>query len=79
MGIRKEYQRGLTGSGISLAMIDAIKRPVLNHDATEVEMGWILEDNKSMRSIIESIGGVVAKRYRVYEKPLTTQGSQVGR
>jgi hypothetical protein len=75
MGIRKEYQRGLTGAGISLAMIDAIKRPVLNHDATEVEMGWILEDNKSMRNIIEGIGGVVAKRYRFYEKSLATESS----
>jgi len=70
MGIRQEYQRGLTGSGISLAMIHAIKAPVLKYDATEVEMGWILEDNKSMCKIIEAIGGVVAKRYRMYEKPL---------
>jgi len=70
MGIRKQYQRGLTGSGISLAMIEAIKLPVLGHGATVVEMGWILEDNKSMRNIIEGIGGVVAKRYRVYEKSL---------
>lgn len=73
MGIRKEFQRGLTGSGISLGMIHAIKDPVLRHGATEVEMGWILEHNKSMRSIIEAIGGVVAKRYRVYEKVLAAQ------
>lgn len=70
MGIRKEFQGGLTGSGISLGMIHAIKDAVLRHDATEVEMGWILEHNKSMRSIIEAIGGVVAKRYRMYEKVL---------
>lgn len=70
MGVRKNYQRGLTGSGISLAMIKAIKDAVLKRGATEVEMGWILEDNKSMRNIIEGIGGVVAKRYRVYEKSL---------
>ena len=70
MGIRKPYQRGLTGSGISLAMIESIRRLLLGHGATEVEMGWILEENKSMRNIIEGIGGVVAKRYRVYEKSL---------
>lgn len=70
MGVRKGYQRGLTGSGISLAMIDAIKRAFLVRGATEVEMGWILEQNKSMRSIIESIGGKLAKRYRVYAKSL---------
>jgi hypothetical protein len=70
MGIRKQYQRGLTGSGISLAMIEAIRLAILGRGATVVEMGWILEDNTSMRNIIEGIGGVVAKRYRVYEKSL---------
>lgn len=76
MGIRKDFQRGLTGGGISLAMIGAIRRAVLVRGVTEVEMGWILEENKSMRSIIEGIGGVVAKRYRIYEKSLTVDGSQ---
>ena len=70
MGIRKRYQRGLTGSGIALTMIEAIKLSCLRLGVEEVEMGWILEDNKSMRNIIEGIGGVVAKRYRVYDKSL---------
>lgn len=72
MGIRKPYQGGLTGSGISLAMINSIKQPVIRQGATEVEMGWILEENKSMRNIIEAIGGKVVKRYRVYEKSIST-------
>ena len=36
----------------------------------DVEMGWILEDNDGMRNIIETIGGVAYKRYRVYQKEL---------
>jgi hypothetical protein len=36
----------------------------------EAEMSWILESNKGMRSIIESIGGWPYKRYRIYEKNL---------
>ena len=36
----------------------------------EVELSWILEDNEGMRNIIESIGGRVSKRYRVYDKDL---------
>jgi GNAT superfamily N-acetyltransferase len=31
------------------------------------EAGWILEDNALMRSPIESVGGRVTKRYRLYE------------
>lgn len=77
MGIRQEYQRGLTGGGISLAMINEIRNAVVKRGGTEVEMGWILETNKSMRSIIEAIGGVVAKRYRVYEKTLNRANTSV--
>ena len=73
MGVRREYQRGLTGTGISLAMIEAIKHALLRCDMNEVEMGWVLEENKSMRSIIESIGGKLAKRYRIYRKALGTE------
>jgi hypothetical protein len=33
-------------------------------------MSWILEDNSGMRNIIESLGGIAYKRYRLYEKHL---------
>jgi GNAT superfamily N-acetyltransferase len=33
------------------------------------EAGWVLEDNQAMRSPIESVGGRVTKRYRLYETP----------
>ena len=34
------------------------------------EVGWILEGNSGMRNIIETTGGVVYKRYHVYQKML---------
>ena len=33
-------------------------------------MSWILEDNMPIRHIIEELGGVPYKTYRVYEKDL---------
>jgi hypothetical protein len=36
----------------------------------EMEMSWILENNSGMRNIIESLGGVAYKTYRLYEKAL---------
>jgi hypothetical protein len=36
----------------------------------EVELSWILEDNTGTRNIIESLGGTVYKRYRIYGKEL---------
>ena len=35
-----------------------------------VEMSWILENNKGMRSILDNIGSKEYKRYRIYEKNL---------
>jgi len=36
----------------------------------QVEMSWILENNRPMRHMIEELGGVAYKTYRVYEKSL---------
>jgi hypothetical protein len=35
-----------------------------------VEMSWILENNRGMRSILDNIGSKEYKRYRIYEKSL---------
>jgi len=32
------------------------------------EMSWVLEHNHATRNIIESIGGEISKRYRMYDK-----------
>ena len=37
------------------------------HGIAGAEAGWILEDNRAMRTPIETAGGVVTKRYRMYE------------
>ena len=37
------------------------------HGIAGAEAGWILEDNAAMRAPIEAAGGVVTKRYRMYE------------
>ena len=36
----------------------------------QVEMSWILEQNQGMRNIIEKVGGVASKKYRMYRKAL---------
>jgi hypothetical protein len=35
------------------------------------ELSWVLEENRSVRSVIESIGARLGKTYRIYEKALT--------
>ena len=70
MGVRREHHHTRLGPGLAFLVIDAIRRAAVRTGMHEVEMSWILDDNMGMRSIIETIGGRVSKRYRMYEKPL---------
>ncbi len=70
MGVRRRYQNTRLGPGLAFAVIDALRGPGTNKGIGRVEMSWILEDNLGMRNIIESLGGQLTKRYRVYEKTL---------
>lgn len=70
MGVRKKYQHSRLGPTLAFMVIDAARWPVARRGIREVEMSWILEDNSGMRNIIESLGGIAYKRYRLYEKNL---------
>lgn len=70
MGVRKKYQRSRLGPTLAFMVTDAAVQPVMKRGIREMEMSWILEDNTSMRSIIESLSGVAYKTYRLYEKVL---------
>lgn len=70
MGVRQPFQNTRTGAALAFAVINASRAPVSGAGIRTAEMSWILEDNKGMRSIIESISGVVSKRYRMYQGSL---------
>lgn len=70
MGVRKKYHHTSFGPALSYMLTDTLRYPVLARGMREMEMSWILEHNSGMRSIIESLGGVAYKTYRLYEKTL---------
>lgn len=70
MGVRRKYHHTLFGPALSYMITDALRYPVLARGMREMEMSWILENNSGMRNIIESLGGVAYKTYRLYEKAL---------
>ncbi len=70
MGVRKEFQHTLLGPALAFMVIDEVRKGMVRHGVKTVEMGWILENNSGMRSIIETIGGKEYKKYRVYQKQL---------
>jgi hypothetical protein len=70
MGVRQRYQNSLLGAALALMLIEAVRTFALKRGIEEAELSWILEDNRGMQNIIESIGGVAYKRYRIYGKNL---------
>lgn len=70
MGVKQSFQHSRLGPTLAFMVIDAVRKALHARGVKDVEMGWILEDNDGMRSIIETIGGVAYKRYRVYQKDL---------
>ena len=70
MGVRQKFQRTRLGPGLAFLIIDAVRTELHKRGAHRLELSWILEGNAGMRNIIESIGGVAYKRYRVYERQL---------
>jgi len=70
MGVRQKYQNTRLGPALAFRSILALYEPTMKRNMEKMEMSWILEQNKGIRNIIEKVGGVVSKRYRLYRKSL---------
>ena len=71
MGVRSKYHGKAIGSALALAVIDAARFYHMNRGVERGELSWILESNLPMRKMIEAVGGIPYKTYRVYEKALS--------
>lgn len=70
MGVRKKFQNTPLGAALACMMIDAPREIGFSRGLREIEVSWILEDNKSMRRMIEGAGIQEYKRYRIFGKTL---------
>ncbi|MDL2336800.1 MAG: dATP pyrophosphohydrolase [Pseudomonadota bacterium] len=70
MGIRRSCSGSLVGGLAPFLVIDALRKGLQAKGVRQVELSWILEDNRAMRHVIESLGAKPYKTYRVYEKIL---------
>jgi hypothetical protein len=70
MGVRCRYHDSILGASLAFSMFASLQAPASKHGIKQVELSWILEDNKAMRNIIEALGGRVYKTYRIYSKEL---------
>lgn len=70
MGVRKAYQGGLTGAVLAFSVIEAVRSAQKKAGVQMAELSWILEDNLPVRRVIEQVGGVAYKTYRIYGRDL---------
>jgi hypothetical protein len=71
MGVRQNYQNTRFGPALAYMIIKGVMDAGMAKGLERVEMSWILDHNHGVRNIIESVGGEITKRYRLYEKSLS--------
>ena len=70
MGVKRKFARDFRGMLLPFILIDAMAKSAKAAGIEKVELSWILEDNKPMRGIIESVESKRYKTYRIYEKAI---------
>jgi len=70
MGIRRSFSGSMAGGLAPFLIIDSLRKGLRAKGVSHVELSWILEDNRPMRHVIEALGGLPYKTYRVYDKRL---------
>ncbi len=70
MGVRQKYQNTRFGPALAYTVIKNSMDAGVAKGLERCEMSWVLDHNQATRNIIESIGGEISKRYRMYEKDL---------
>lgn len=70
MGVRRDVGGTVLGKSLPLRLIYALEPAVRRHRLREIEISWLLEDNRPMCRLAEAIGCEAYKTYRVYQKEL---------
>lgn len=70
MGVETATRDTFAGKMLPYKLIHALEPRGLVRGFKTLELSWILETNKAVRTVIESLSGKVIKTYRVYEKDL---------
>lgn len=70
MGIRQKFQGKPIGAAFAYKIIEMVNDSSVENGIVNAELSWILESNKAMITMLEDIGAVIDKTYRIYEKPI---------
>ncbi len=70
MGVRKEYQNGRLSGIMSFGLFEACRQSAVKVGCVEAELSWVLEENTRLSKLLETVGCVKYKTYRLYRKEL---------
>jgi hypothetical protein len=75
LGIRKKWRNVRRYAGLSAFMYAELNDGGRKVGIREGELGWTLEDNGRVNAGIQLMGAKLYKKYRIYEKPLSSSAS----
>lgn len=70
MGVRTEYQNSRLSGIMSFGLFEACRQSAVKIGCENAELSWVLEDNTRLSKLLESVGCVKYKTYRIYQKDL---------
>lgn len=78
LGIRKKFRNVRKYAGMSVFLFGELNESGKRIGIQWGELGWTLEDNAPVNTAIKLMGGKMYKRYRVYDRPLTSLSNGSG-
>jgi len=70
MGVRRDVSGTMLGAAMPMHLIASVWDAAMQMGLHQIELSWILEDNKPMQHILEKFGARIYKTYRIYGKAL---------
>jgi len=70
MGVRKEYQNSRLSGIMSFGLFEACRQTATAVGCEEAELSWVLEENTRLSKLLEAVGCVKYKTYRIFQKDL---------
>jgi len=62
-------------TGLAYLLYDEFEKAIIRKGHHWCELSWQLEDNQAINHFAASIGAVLYRKYRIYEKQITPQGA----
>ena len=71
MGVRRAHRDTALGRALPALLIHRLHAAARRHGLREVELSWVLDDNRPIQRLIDRVGGVESTRSRVYARDVT--------